>query len=206
MSIFIGGLFVSINIKLGGGVENWITALRQGFFQVVSIGTTTGFANADSSVWPSFSILLLIYFMFQCACSGSTTGGLKADRVFIFLSSLRAQLKKQVHPNAIVPIKVNNHSLEREMVYSVNLYIGVYVSVVFLVTLSLSLMGIDMMDSFSASAAAMGNVGPGFGSVGSLGNYSGFPVLGKLLLTLQMLLGRLEIYPIMLMFVVFRSR
>lgn len=206
MSIFIGGLFVSINIKLGGGVENWITALRQGFFQVVSIGTTTGFANADSSVWPSFSILLLIYFMFQCACSGSTTGGLKADRVFIFLTSLRAQLKKQVHPNAIVPIKVNNHSLEREMVYSVNLYIGVYVSVVFLVTLSLSLMGIDMMDSFSASAAAMGNVGPGFGSVGSLGNYSGFPVLGKLLLTLQMLLGRLEIYPIMLMFVVFRSR
>lgn len=206
MSLLIGSVLVTLNIKLTGVVENWGTALRQGFFQVISLGTTTGFANADSSIWPSFSILLLIYFCFQCACSGSTTGGLKADRVLIFFSSIKAQIRKQIHPNAVVSIKINSQTIDRDLVYGVNLYIALYVTIVFIVTVLLTLMGIDMTDSFTSSVASMGNVGPGFGNVGSLGNYSDFPMVGKFILTIQMLLGRLEIYSLLLIFVLYRWR
>jgi len=181
-------------------------AFRQGFFQVISLGTTTGFATADSSVWPPFAILLLIYFCFQCACSGSTTGGLKADRVYIFFLSLKAQIRKQIHPNAVVATKIDSHTLDKDLVYNVNLYIALYILIVFVATVLLSLMGINMEDSFSSSVASMGNVGPGFGSVGSMGNYSHFPDAAKILLSVQMLLGRLEIYSLLLIFVLYRWR
>ncbi|MFA5641340.1 MAG: TrkH family potassium uptake protein [Bacteroidales bacterium] len=206
VSLIVGGIVLSLNIWFSGTISNFITAFRQGFFQLISIATTTGFATADSSVWPSFSILILIYFSFQTACSGSTTGGLKADRVYIFFASIRAQLRKQIHPNAVVSIKVNNHSLDREVVSSVNLYIALYIMVVFVVTLLLSLMGINLEDSFTSSVACMGNVGPGFGSIGSLGNYSHFPTLAKLLLSIEMIFGRLEIYSIMVIFLILRWR
>jgi len=206
LSLLLGGVLLSAYIKFSGTVEAWDIAIRQGFFQVISIGTTTGFATADSSVWPPFAILVLIYFSIQCACSGSTTGGIKTDRIFIFFSSLRAQLKKQIHPNAVVAIKINSHTVDKELVYSVNLYIALYLFIVFLVALALTFMGIDMLDSFSSSIASMGNVGPGFGTVGSLGNYAHFPISAKLLLSVQMLLGRLEIYSLLLIFVLYRWR
>ncbi len=205
-SLAVGGTLISLNIFFSDAADTIGTALREGFFQVISIGTTTGFATANSAVWPSFSILLLIYFSFQCACSGSTTGGLKSDRIYIFFTSIKAQLRKQIHPNAVVSIKINNHTLDKDIVYSVNLFIALYIFIVFLVTLLLSLMGINIEDAATASVASMGNVGPGFGSVGSLGNYSHFPVMAKLLLSIQMLLGRLEIYSLMLIFVLYRWR
>jgi len=206
ISIVIGGIFVSLNIWLAGTESNGMEAFRIGFFQVISMATTTGFATADSSVWPPFSMLILIYFSFQCACSGSTTGGLKSDRVFIFFASIRAQLRKQIHPNAVVPIKINNHILDKDLVYSVNLYIALYIAITFLVTLLLTLAGINITDSFTASVASMGNVGPGFGSVGSLSNYSSFPPIALILLSAEMLLGRLEIYSLLLIFVLYRWR
>jgi len=206
LSLLVGGIIISLNIWITGTTSGLIASLRQGFFQVISIGTTTGFATADSSVWPAFSILILIYFSFQCACSGSTTGGLKADRVYIFFLSVRAQLRKHIHPNAVVSIKLNEHSLERDVVYSVNLFIALYITVVFVATMLLTLMGVNMEDSLTSSVACMGNVGPGFGSIGSLGNYFHFPTLAKLLLSIEMLFGRLEIYSIMLVFLIFRWR
>ncbi len=206
ITFIVGGLLVSLNIWLSGINLNLGSSLRQGFFQVISIGTTTGFATADSSVWPPFAMLIIIFFLFQGACSGSTTGGIKADRIYIFFLSVKAQLKKQIHPNAIVSIKINNHSIERDVVYSINLFIALYITVVFVVAVLLTLMGINLEDSFSSSVACMGNVGPGFGSIGSLGNYSHFPTLAKLLLSIEMLLGRLEIYSIMVLFLIFRWR
>lgn len=199
-SLLIGSILVSLNTKFNVSDYSWAEAFRYGVFQVVSIGTTTGFANADSSVWPPFSILILIYFSFQCACSGSTTGGLKADRVLIFFKSVRVQLKKQLHPNAVLPVKIRNTNLDRDIVYSVNLYIVIYVGLVLFCSLLLSSLGLSLTDSLTSSVASMGNVGPGFGSVGSLSNYSHFPYLGKILLSFQMLLGRLEIYSILIVF------
>lgn len=205
-SIIIVSLVVSLNIKFAGIETDWIHALRHAFFQVISVGTTTGFASADSSIWPSFSILLLIYFTLQCACSGSTSGGIKVDRVLIFYKAFKAQIKKQIHPNAIVSVKLGGHTLDKEMVTSTALFIVLYLFIIFIVTVILTFLGVELFDAFTASAANMGNVGPGFGSVGSLGNYSQIPALGKFVLSVQMLLGRVEIYSMLLIVLVFRKR
>ena len=206
ISILAGGFFVSLNIFMKGLESDFLTALRYGYFQVISVGTTTGFANADSSVWPGFSILLLLFFTFQCACSGSTTGGIKVDRVWIFLKSFKSSILKQIHPNAVIPVKVGEHTIDKETVSSVTLFISVYIAIVFIVALLLTLMGVEITDAFTGSAANMGNVGQGFGSVGSICNYSAFPEIVKFLLSVEMLLGRVEIYSIILMFIIFRRR
>lgn len=206
LTVLICFVAITINIKLQGNVDTWGMALRQSMFQSVSISSTTGFATADTSVWPRLSILLLIYLSIQCACSGSTTGGLKSDRVYIWWKSLKTQMKKQLHPNAVIPVRIGTHTIEPDLIASVNLYIVLYLFIVFIVTLLLSFMGLDFMDSFSASVANMGNVGPGFGSIGSLGNYGHFPILAKFLLAIQMLMGRLEIYSFLLIFLIFKWR
>ncbi|MEZ7954841.1 MAG: potassium transporter TrkG, partial [Bacteroidales bacterium] len=205
-SIILVSLVVTLNLKITNIESDWSHALRHAFFQVISVGTTTGFASADSSIWPSFSILLLIYFTFQCACSGSTSGGLKVDRVLIFYEAFKAQIKKQIHPNAIVPVKLGGHTIEKEVITSTALFIVLYILIVFIVTIILTFLGVELLDAFTASAANMGNVGPGFGSVGSLGNYSQIPALGKFVLSVQMLLGRVEIYSMLLIVLVFRKR
>ncbi len=206
LTLAVSIIVIAFDIKLGGNTGSWITAFRQSLFQTVSIASTTGFATTDTAVWPKLSILILIYLSIQCACSGSTTGGLKSDRVFLWLKSVRTQLKKQIHPNAVIPVRLGSHTVEQELISSVNLYIVLYLFIVFMVAVLLSLMGIDLIDSFSASVANMGNVGPGFGTVGSLSNYSQFPVMAKLLLSVQMLLGRLEIYSLLLVFVIHKWR
>jgi len=206
LSILAGAIIVTLNIKFSGIYTNWGTAIREGFFQVVSVGTTTGFANGDSSIWPGFSILIIIFFTIQCACSGSTSGGMKADRVLIFFLAVRAQIIKQIHPNAVVGVKMGNQTIDKEVIYSTNLFIVLYILIVFISALFLTGMGTPLLESFSASAACMGNVGPGFGKIGSLGNYASIPFLGKLLLTIQMLLGRLEIYALLLIFALYRRR
>lgn len=206
LSILAGSIIVSLNIKMSGIYTSWATAFREGFFQVISIGTTTGFANGDSSVWPGFSILLIMFFTIQCACSGSTSGGMKADRVWIFFLAVKAQIIRQIHPNAVVSVKMGTQTLDRDTVYNINLFIALYLLIVFISALLLTGLGTPIIDAFSASAACMGNVGPGFGEVGSLGNYTSIPSLGKFLLTVQMLLGRLEIYSLLLIFVLYRWR
>ncbi len=206
LSILICCLIVTLNIKIAGNYLSWGKAIREGFFQVISIGTTTGFANGDSSVWPGLSILLLFFFTVQCACSGSTSGGMKADRIYIFFRAVRSQILKQIHPSAIVPVRIGGQTLDKDIVFGTNLFIVLYILIVFFSALLLTGIGTPMLESFSASAACMGNVGPGFGMVGSLGNYASIAPLGKLILTFQMLLGRLEIYSLLLMFVLFRWR
>jgi len=205
-AIIIGGLLVSMNIYFSDIEKDLSQALRYGFFQVISVGTTTGFANADSSLWPGFSVLLITFFTIQCACSGSTSGGMKVDRVWIFFKSFKSQILKQIHPNAVIPVKVGEHTVDKETVSSVTLFIVVYMAIIFFVALLLTLMGVEIIDAFSGSVANMGNVGPGFGAVGSLGNYSSIPALGKFLLSIEMLLGRVEIYSLILMVIIFRRR
>lgn len=205
-SILIVSAVITLDIKFNHIDTDWLHAFRHAFFQVISVGTTTGFASADSSLWPPFSILLLIYLTFQCACSGSTTGGIKIDRILIVYKAFRAQIKKQIHPNAVVPVRLGTQILDKELVTAASLYIVVYMVIVFFVTVVLSMLGVEMLDAFTASAANMGNVGPGFGSVGSLGNYSQIPAIGKFVLSLQMLMGRVEIYSMILIVLVFRKR
>lgn len=206
ITLLISMIVIAVDIRIGGAADNWLTAFRLSLFQTVSIASTTGFATTDTAVWPKLSILILLYLSIQCACSGSTTGGLKSDRVYLWWKSVKTQLKKQIHPNAVIPVRVGNHTVEPDLTASVNLFIALYIFIVFVVAVLLSVMGVDFMESFSASIANMGNVGPGFGTIGSLGNYFHFPVMAKLLLSVQMLLGRLEIYSLLLIFVIYKWR
>ncbi|PKP00207.1 MAG: cation transporter [Bacteroidetes bacterium HGW-Bacteroidetes-8] len=206
LSILAGSVLVTLNIKFAGVYKDWGTAIREGFFQVISVGTTTGFANGDSSVWPGLSILLIMFFTIQCACSGSTSGGMKADRVWIFFSSIKSQIIKNIHPNAVVNVKIGSQTLDKEIVYNVNQFIVLYLLIVFIVGMLLVGFGTPMLESFSASIACMGNVGPGFGLVGSLGNYTSISVIGKIILSIEMLLGRMEIFSLLMIFVLFRRR
>lgn len=204
--VFVCVIIIAIDIKVSGNVDSWAMAFRQSIFQSASIVSSTGFATADTAVWPNVSILVLIYLSLQCACSGSTTGGVKVDRVYIWLKSVGAQMKKLLHPNAVVPVRIGNHTLDPEIIASVNLYIVLYMFILLVGAILLAVMGVDMIDAVTASIGCIGNVGPGFGSVGSLGNYFAIPSMGKFILTIQMLLGRVEIYTILLMFVIHKWR
>ncbi len=202
--IFVSSIVIALNIKLSGNVSTWEMAFRQAFFQVISISTTTGLATTDTSVWPVLSTLLIMFLSIQAACSGSTSGGIKVDRVWIFFKSVKKQIVKQIHPSAVVPIKVGNHTIEPEVASAVSLHIVLYLFIIFVVSLALAALGLDTSDSLSSSISSMGNVGPGLGSCGSLGNFNHFPILAKLILSLEMLLGRLEIYTFLMVFVIFK--
>lgn len=205
--ILVASILIAINIKVSGDVNTWGMAFREAFFQVISLGTTTGFATTDSSVWPSFAICILVLLSLQAACSGSTTGGLKADRVWIFLKTVKTQIKKLLHPNAVIPIKVGDHSILPEVSHMVTMYISLYAFIVVVVSILLSATGLDFTESVTTSIASMGNVGPAFGKgCGSLGNFGYFSGFAKFVLSLEMLLGRLEIYPLFMIFVIFKRR
>ena len=205
-TVAVATVLVSLDLFIHGVEGSFWENIWNSLFNVVSFISTTGFGTVDTSVWPSLSILLLIFLSIQCACSGSTTGGLKSDRVFIFWKSFRVQLRMQMHPNAVIPVRVGNSIVENSMVSAVNLYIAVYFLFMFIGAALLSVMGVDFLDAFSASVANLGNVGPGFGSVGSLENYSEIPVMGKFILALQMLFGRLEIYSLIIMCSIWKWR
>ena len=205
-TVGIATVLVSIDLFVHGSESGFWKTIWDSLFSVVSFISTTGFATVDNSVWPSLSILILIFLSIQCACSGSTSGGLKSDRVLIFWRSFKVQLRKQMHPSAVVPVRIGSTVVESSLVSAVNLYIIVYFLFMFIGAALLCMMGVDYMDAFSASISKLGNVGPGFGSVGSLDNFSQIPVMGKFILALQMLFGRLEIYSLVIMFTIWKWR
>ena len=179
---------------------SWGEAFRLAAFQVVSIGTSTGFATADTTLWPHFAQLLLIFFMFQCACSGSTTGGIKVDRTVLLWHALKKRIKKVEHPHAFVKAKIDGTAIDDDVLEATLLFITLFIVIAFLSTLALAALGMDSMTAFSASAATLANVGPGFGLVGSASNFSIIPDTGLWILSLNMLLGRLEIFGLLLFF------
>jgi trk system potassium uptake protein TrkH len=199
LSIVVGILLVTLS-TWGNNYDSFFVALRQSAFQVVSIATTTGYGTCDSTLWPPFAVMVLLFFTFQCACAGSTAGGIKVDRVVIFLQTLKRQVLKLQHPQAVIPVRIDGQPIDEETIDSVLLYIVLYILILFVVGAAITAMGVDITTAFSASAATISTVGPGFGDVGSASNYACIPDLGKLLLTFNMLLGRLEIYGLMLIF------
>ena len=205
-TISVASVVVAVDLftsRVDGGF--WAT-LWNSIFNTVSYISTTGFATVDCSVWPPLSVLILMFLSVQCACSGSTSGGLKTDRIIIFWKSFRVQLQKQMHPSAVIPVRVGSSIVESQLVSAVQLYVVVYFLFLFVGAATLCAMGVDYMDAFSASVSNLGNVGPGFGSVGSLENFSQIPILGKFVLSAQMLFGRLEIYSLLIMFSIWKWR
>ncbi len=199
-ALLIGTLIATINIH-GNPYESWSDALRYASFQIISLGTSTGFATADSSLWPPLAMLLLIFFTLQCACAGSTSGGIKVDRIVFFWKAIGKRIKSVQHPRAVITPKIDHVPISDDVLEMNLLYIVLYLAVVFISSILLSSLGVDGLTAFSGSAATMGNVGPGFGLVGSMSNFSEIPGAGKFILTADMLLGRLEIFGLIIFFI-----
>lgn len=197
--LLIGIVLVSLKLYLAG-TYTWWEAVRYGSFQVISLGSTTGFASADTLNWPAFTQIILIYFTIQCATAGSTSGGLKFDRVWIFFKAVKKQIRMIQHPRAIFLLKIDGKSLDEEIEIHTMVFIILYLFIIFATTLLLTFLNVDLLTAFSGSAATIGNVGPGFGGVSSLGNYNDLPGLGKFILSINMLLGRLEIFGVISLF------
>jgi trk system potassium uptake protein TrkH len=196
-AILLGVLLVSASLHVGLH-DNWLNALRIAAFQVISIGTSTGFASADSAAWPALSQLILMFFTLQCACAGSTSGGIKVDRIVLFGKALKKQISNLRHPRGVFVIKLDGITIEDHAAESAMIYILIYLAILLVSTMCITAFGVDLLTSFSSVAASMGNVGPGFGLVGSMNNYGLLPSPVKWILTADMLLGRLEIFALIL--------
>jgi len=193
-------LIVSLD-TFGVVYEDIGRSFRYGAFQVVSILTTTGYATADYEQWPAMTHLILFFCMFIGASAGSTGGGMKCLRVMLYLKYCYKELFSLIHPHAVKQIKIGRKPVPDDVMRSVLGFLGLYIGLFALCTILLSSMGVDFVTSISAVAATMGNIGPGFGSVGPTENFVHIPYLGKWLLSWCMLLGRLEIYTIVILLV-----
>lgn len=173
-------------------------AIRHTAFQVATVVSTTGYATVDFNQWPSLSKTILLLLMFVGACAGSTAGGFKCARVVILIKKARRELKKLLHPRSVNAMRFEGKSVDNQVVSSVSSYLTVYI-VIFCVTLIvISLDGFDTETNISAVAACFNNIGPAFGAAGPASNYAAFSPFSKIVLSVVMLFGRLEIYPILL--------
>jgi len=197
VALAAGVIAITLSVH-GSQFSSWVDGLRYAAFQLVSLGTSTGFATTDSSIWPPFAQLVMIFFTLQCACAGSTSGGIKVDRMVLFWKAVVKRIKKMQHPAAVLKVKIDTVAVDDDVLEVNILFISFYIVIVFLSALSLTALGVDILSAFSGSAATMGNVGPGFGTVGSMSNFSQIPDAGKWILTATMLLGRLEIFGLIL--------
>lgn len=182
---------------------NIVDSLRHSLFQVIALVSTTGFATVDTSVWPVFTVIILIYFTVQGSMVGSTGGGFKFDRIYLFFQVLKTQLRLIQHPQGVFASKIDNEVVDKGVELQTLNFLIIYILTFFIVTVILTFMDIDGLTAFSASVASIANVGPGFGDVGSLANYSSLPTAAKYVLSFEMLLGRLEIMNILALFLVF---
>ena len=189
---------IALNIsKMYGG---FVHALRYSFFQVASIITTTGFGTADFDQWPTFSRTVLVMLMFCGACAGSTGGGFKVSRLIILLKSSFRDIQRMLHPHAVTTVRFEGKPLDDKTVRGTSIYLTFYMMVFTASVLLLSLDHFDLVTTFTAVTACFNNIGPGLSVVGPMGNFSQFSDPAKLLLSFDMLAGRLELYPMLVLF------
>nr|WP_302025253.1 TrkH family potassium uptake protein [uncultured Blautia sp.] len=180
--------------------RNVLVAFQQVAFQVASIITTTGFSSTDFNQWPALSKTVLVLLMFVGACAGSTGGGIKVCRILILCKAAKKEFQLYLHPNAIKKIKMDNKIISHEILRSTNIYISVYLLIFAASVLLIAIDNFDLITNFTAVAATLNNIGPGFEIAGPMGNFSSFSYLSKSVLIFDMLAGRLEIFPLLLLF------
>ncbi len=195
MIVLVISVIIVIDLMWAGG-RGW-ESIRLAFFQVVSVGTTTGFATDNYDAWPPLSRALLFSLMFVGGCAGSTSGSVKVVRYVIMFRKLRADLRQVVQPHAVVPVRLGSRVMPTDVVSSVVTFLALFVVLFVVGGLGLSAMGLDLVSAFSASIACLGNIGPGFGVVGAVENYASLDPQAKLLLVGLMVIGRLELYTVL---------
>ncbi len=200
-------ILVTGNLVASSLYKSFFEALRLAVFQVTSIVTTTGFATVDYSVWPAFSRALLFLLMFVGGCAGSTGGSVKVVRIMIVLKKMAIDIKKLIRPHAVIPVRIGGKGVPGDVVSSVATFFQIYLTLFALGGLLLAAMGsVDLVSAFSASAACIGNVGPGFELVGPAENYAFFSAPAKILLAVLMIVGRLELYTAMALIFLWRKK
>ena len=197
--VCIAIVIVTLDLVLNGQGIPLGKALRDATFQVVSISTTTGFATQDTTLWPPLSMAVLIICSLICGCSGSTSGGIKIDRAILAAKGIHRKVAQTVRPHTVQIVRIDGHLRPDAQVNDAYGYIFCYLLIVVLFAAVNMAAGQDFTTGLTASVACIGNVGPGFGEVGSMGNYSDFPAILKAAGMIEMLIGRLEIFPVLYM-------
>ena len=190
----------AITVNIYPVSQSFSEALRLSAFQVSSVITTTGYATADFNLWPEMSKGLLLGLMCIGGCAGSTAGGLKVSRVVILLKMIRRELNRMLHPRSVSVVKFEGKQVDEATLNSVSIYFVLYIICFCVIFFVLCFEPFDFATNFSATAACFNNVGPGFGAVGPAASYQGYSALSKTVLSIAMLLGRLEIFPLLLAF------
>ncbi len=191
-------LLIAVNIY--STYKSVATSLRHAFFQVASIISTTGYGTADFTFWPILSQTVLICVMITGSCAGSTAGGLKISRVILLFKTSVQEFKRLLHPRAITIVRLEGAPVDNSLVRSTLVYFTLYAFIIIISTVLLSFDGFDLVTTVTSELTCFNNVGPGLGKVGPMGNFSEYSAFSKLVLTFNMLLGRLEIFPIIVFF------
>jgi len=178
-------------------------AFRNGFFTVVSIMTTTGFVTDNYLLWPNFLIFIVFIIFFSGGSTGSTSGGIKLMRHIILIKNSFLELKRQIHPNAVIPVRFNGRAVPQNITNTVSAFVLIWLIVFFIAVFVMSMFGLDFMSAMGSVTATLGNIGPGLGSVGPVDNFAHIPQGGKLFLCFLMLLGRLELFTVLILFMPF---
>ncbi|MGI6768440.1 MAG: TrkH family potassium uptake protein [Bacilli bacterium] len=198
--VIIATILIAFNLINSGTYNSVGTAFRYSFFQTSSIITTTGFSTADFNLWPSFSKWILVLLMFSGGMAGSTAGGIKISRIVIQTKIILKEIKYSINPRRVTTLTFENKPLEPGVIKGASSFILVYMLLLFGGVLLISLDGKDLLTNFTASLSCLSNIGPGLEIIGPLGNYSSFSNFSKLILSILMLAGRLEIFPILILF------
>jgi trk system potassium uptake protein TrkH len=206
-SILVCSVIIMISLMTQGGYDSWGSAAMDSSFTVISYMSTAGFAICDNATWPALAGIVLIFVSFQCGCSGSTTGGIKVDRIVIAFKAIGHEIKRRLHPSSVSTVRMSGQNLTEGSVNAVMMFIVVYVFAIFLSVIGVMLCGSDPATAFSGVVASIGSVGPGLGELGCLDNYSAQPVMAKFIYSFDMFLGRVEIFPILVVLsMIFKRR
>lgn len=193
-------IIVAISLYTFGHIDDAEYAFRTSLFQVVSVITTTGFATADYTTWDAFFSFVICVLMLFCACAGSTSGGVKIVRIIVLCKNAVNEFKRQVHPNAILPVRLNGSVVPIDIVTKILAFMFLYLAILIVSFLILSFSGMNFEESIGSAISCMGNVGPGLGSVGPSGHFADIPTFSKWYLCFLMLTGRLELFTVLSLF------
>jgi trk system potassium uptake protein TrkH len=198
--LIIGLSVAFITVSLVHSSVGIFDALTQSAFQVGSIITTTGFSTVDFDTWSQSCRFILVFLMFVGACAGSTGGGIKVSRVVVMLKTVKKELNSFIHPKSIKKIRIDGSPLEHEVLRSINVYLITYITLFLFSVFLITLEGHDLITDFTAVAATFNNIGPGLAMVGPTQNFGFFSDFSKLVLIFDMLAGRLELFPLLILF------
>lgn len=191
---------IIISINIAASMPTYADAVRTAAFQVASVISTTGFSTADFNRWPELSRMLLVILMFIGACAGSTGGGMKCSRILVILRTIKAQVRSIIHPRAVSVVKLDGAPLSDSTVRTIYTYFATYIFITFVSALMVGLDNFSFGTTLTAVITCISNVGPGLEAVGPMGNFAAFSPLSKIILSFDMIIGRLEIFPILVLF------